>query len=79
MDFKKSTDDLFAKVSHNDFAKALGVSVASVRQARLPEGAAAHRNPPADWQSVAIKLAEKKAEHFRRLAARLGASPAGDS
>ena len=43
MDFKKATDDLFAGISHEDLARALGVSVAAIRQARLDPKAKAYR------------------------------------
>ena len=35
MNFREATDGLFSRVSHEDLARALGVSVASIRQARL--------------------------------------------
>lgn len=71
MEFKKATDALFDRVSHEDLAKALGVSVASIRQARLDENALARRSPPKGWERHLKRLAEQKAEHFRRLAAKL--------
>lgn len=74
MNFKKTTDDLFASVSHDDLAEAVGVSVATIRQARLDEEAKAHRSPPAGWQKGALKLAEARAKHFERLAERLRTS-----
>jgi hypothetical protein len=71
MDFRKATDDLFARVTHQDLAKALGVSVASVRQARLHSQANAHRSPPEDWRNATIRLAEERVWHYRRLIERL--------
>jgi DNA-binding GntR family transcriptional regulator len=71
MNFKKATDDLLSSISHEQLAEALGVSVASVRQARLAEDALAHRRPPKGWEAVVAQLAKQKAEHFRRLAERL--------
>ena len=70
--FRKATDDLLTGISHEELAKALGVSVPTVRQARLDESAKAHRNPPQGWEGPVAKLAKQKAEHFRRLAERLG-------
>ncbi len=67
MDFRKATDGLFSKVDHSELADALGVSVASIRQARLKSEASAHRPPPADWQNAVIRLAEQRVWHFRRL------------
>ncbi len=74
MDFKKITDDLFARVGHADLAAEIGVSVPTVRQARLSLNAQAHRAPPEGWEKGALKLAEKQARHFERLAARIRAS-----
>lgn len=73
-DFKKATDELFSVVSHAELAEALGCSVATIRQARLAEGAKAHRNPPEGWEKVVLKLAEGRAGALSRLASRLKAS-----
>src|SRR5919202_489051 len=67
MNFRQATDELFAKVDHEDLARALGVSVASIRQARLKEDANAHRSPPGEWRGAVIRLAEEKADRYRRL------------
>lgn len=69
--FRKVTDDLLAGVTHKELAKALGCSVATVRQARLDESAKAHRSPPEGWERAVLKLAEQKLEHFKRLVAKL--------
>ena len=71
MEFKEATDRLFDRVDHSELAKALGVSVPLIRQARLKEGAAARRSPPANWQSAVIKLAEAQEGRYRSLAAQL--------
>ncbi|HEY3916361.1 MAG TPA: hypothetical protein VGL83_01145 [Stellaceae bacterium] len=71
MDFKKATDELFARITHEDLADALGVSVASIRQARLSTSALARREPPQQWERAAAKLAEQKAERLIRLASSL--------
>jgi hypothetical protein len=67
MDFKEATDGLFDRISHEQLAEALGVSVASIRQARLPETAKAYRQPPPAWQHGVIRLAERRIMHYRRL------------
>jgi len=72
MDFRKATDELLAGISHQELAKALGTSVATVRQARLDEAAKAHRRPPEGWEPKVARLARAKAAHFARLADRLG-------
>lgn len=46
MGFREATESLCAGVSHEELAKALGVSVATIRQARLRPDAAAHRPSP---------------------------------
>lgn len=67
MTFKKVTDRLFSRVVHEDLAHALGVSVASIRQARLSPDAVAHRTPPPDWETAVLRLAEERVSHFRKL------------
>ena len=72
MDFRKATDELLACISHRELANALGVSVPTVRQARLEAAAKAHRSPPDGWEAKIARLARAKAAHFARLADRLG-------
>jgi hypothetical protein len=67
MDFKKATDILFGGVSHEDLAKTLGISVATVRQARLRPDAKAHRSAPDHWQDAVVRLAEERVQHYGRL------------
>lgn len=67
MDFKQATDRLLATLPHEDLAKALGVSVPAIRQARLRDGARARRNPPAGWRAIVIRIAEERVWHYRRL------------
>jgi hypothetical protein len=69
MNFKNVTDELFSRIDHDDLAKALRVSVASIRQARLRPDAKAHRSAPPDWEKVALRLAEKQANRLQRLVA----------
>ena len=74
MNFRKATDDLLDVISHEELAKTLGCSVATVRQARRTEGTASYRSPPKGWETAIAKLADQKAEKLRRLAAKLRAS-----
>ena len=74
MDFKKTTDDLFSAVTHDDLAQALGVSVALIRQARLDASAKARRTPPKGWQKAALRLARARVRHFESLSRRLQAA-----
>jgi hypothetical protein len=71
MNFKEATDGLFERLSHEDLAQALGISVASIRQARLDPKAKAYREPPKDWQGALIQLAEKRVWHYRKLIERV--------
>jgi len=68
IDFKKATDELLATFSHSELASALGVSVPTVRQARLEIAAKAHRSPPEGWEGKIRHLAEVRAERLQRLA-----------
>ena len=67
MDFKEATDRLLRRVDHGKLAEVLGVSVASVRQARLRRDAAAHRSPPRNWRNAVIQLAEEQERRYRDL------------
>jgi len=67
MDFKRATDGLFARVDHEDLAKRLGVSVATIRQARLRPGANAHRTPPDKWRDAVVRIAESQIMRYRKL------------
>jgi hypothetical protein len=54
-----------------DLAKAMGVSVPLIRQARLDPAAAAHRSPPAGWERAVMRIAKDRAERLSLLAERL--------
>ena len=71
MDFKKATDILCEAVTHSDLADALGVSVATVRQARLGAAAKAHRSAPEGWRTGVVRLAEARAKRLLRLVEQL--------
>jgi orotate phosphoribosyltransferase-like protein len=68
MDFKRATEELMAGMTRGEIADALGVSEATVRQARLGESANAHRKPPEGWEGKVAKLAKARAERLRKLA-----------
>ena len=71
MNFREATDDLCAKVDHHALADALGVSVQTVRQARLEGDHEGRRTPPREWEHAVIRLAEKRVWHYRKLIERL--------
>lgn len=68
MDFRSAIDKLGERVTHEQVASALGVSVASVRQYRLSPDAKAHRTPPLGWQKVLAQLARERGREFNALA-----------
>jgi hypothetical protein len=67
MDFKKATDRLFDHVGHSELAESLGVSVASIRQARLDRTAKAFRSPPPNWERAVAHLANAQIERMQGL------------
>lgn len=71
MNFKEATDALFEQTTHEDLASALNVSIALIRQARLHPDASAYRSPPRGWELAVLKLSEKRASHYEKLAERL--------
>ena len=74
MDFKKITDALYARITSDDLAKEAGVSVQSMRQARMGTEKGGKRSPPPGWAQAAMRLAEKQAKHFQKLAEKLRTS-----
>jgi len=71
MDFKEATDALTNCPTHEDIARAAGVSVQSIRQARLAPDAPNYRRPPENWRQAIAKLARERARRLEELAARL--------
>jgi hypothetical protein len=71
MNFREAVDALCASLNHEDVAKALKVSVQTVRQARLREDSDAFRAPPKNWKEAIIRLAEARVGRYRNLIERL--------
>lgn len=71
MDFKKATDALFDRVTHEDLASELGVSVPAIRQARLTGKSLAHREPPPGWEKGVQTLASAQIRRYEKLLAEL--------
>ncbi len=71
MNFKQATDGLFDRTEHADLAKAMSVSVALIRQARLVRTAKAYRAPPSNWRQAVIRLARERIVQYRKLIDRL--------
>lgn len=68
MEFRDALDRLGERVTHEQVASALGVSVASVRQYRLSPDAKAHRSPPGGWQKTLATLARARGRELNALA-----------
>jgi hypothetical protein len=71
MDFTAATDRLTACPSHNDVAREAGVSVQTIRQARLAPDHPNNRPPPGNWEPVVAKLARARAAELVELAEEL--------
>jgi hypothetical protein len=67
MEFKDAVDEVCAPISHADVAKSLGVSLQTVRQARLSSQAKAFRAAPNRWRDAMVRLAEERVWHYRKL------------
>ena len=75
MDFREAIDRLGERITHEQAARALGVSVASVRQYRLPPEANAHRSAPSGWAKVLARLARNRIRELGELADELDRQP----
>jgi hypothetical protein len=71
MKFREAVDSLCSALTHEDVAKALGVSVQSIRQARMKKDSKSYREPPKNWERAIIRLAENRASYYRRLIEKL--------
>jgi hypothetical protein len=71
MTFREAIDALCTCLNHQDVAKALGVSVQTVRQARLKEDSDGFRAPPRNWERAVIRLAEARVSHYHKLLEKL--------
>jgi hypothetical protein len=67
MQFRDAIDALCNHVDHQKVAKALGVSLQAVRQARMAESSIAFRAAPKRWEDSIIRLAEERVWHYRKL------------
>jgi hypothetical protein len=67
MEFKEATDRLVSRVLHEDLAAELGVSIQTIRQARLSPDSASYRKPPRGWERAVMKLATRHVIELGRL------------
>jgi len=68
MNFKTATDRVAGCISHAEIAEAAGVSVQTIRQARLAPTAPGHRPPPVGWQAVLATLARQRSQELAEFA-----------
>ncbi|HEX6368568.1 MAG TPA: hypothetical protein VF006_06540 [Longimicrobium sp.] len=68
MDFKTATDQVAGCITHVEIAEAAGVSIQSIRQARMDPGSPSYRNPPAGWQEVLASLARQRSRELAAFA-----------
>jgi hypothetical protein len=71
MEFKTATDRLAGCITHAEIAEACGVSIQSIRQARMDPKSPSYRNPPEGWKAVLARLARERADQLSRFAASL--------
>jgi hypothetical protein len=67
MDFKTATDRVAGCISHAEIAEAAGVSVQTIRQARLDPSAPGHRPPPAGWGLALSRLIARRIEQLQKI------------
>lgn len=68
MDFKAATDRVAGCITHLDIAEAAGVSIQTIRQARMDPDSPSYRNPPASWRNVLANLARERAKQLEQFA-----------
>lgn len=68
MDFKTATDRVAGCISHAEIAEAAGVSVQTIRQARLDPSAPGHRPPPAGWRAFLAYVVRRRASELIKYA-----------
>lgn len=73
MEFAEATDALTACVGHAAIAAELGVSLQTIRQARLDPANRNHRSPPVAWRKALARIARHRAAALENLAAQLEA------
>jgi hypothetical protein len=68
MDFKTATDRVGGCITHAEIAEAAGVSIQTIRQARMDPSSKSYRHPPSQWQSVLAWLARRRAKELEAFA-----------
>ena len=68
MNFKTACDHLTDCPTHDDIARAAGIGVQTVRQARMDPTATGYRSAPDGWEKAIAKLARERAGELVTLA-----------
>jgi hypothetical protein len=68
MDFKTATDRVGGCITHAEIAEAAGVSIQTIRQARMDPNSTSYRNPPTGWQAVLARLARARSKELQAFA-----------
>jgi hypothetical protein len=68
MDFKTATDRVGGCITHGEIAEAAGVSIQTIRQARMDPESTSYRKPPPGWQGSLARLARQRSEELAALA-----------
>jgi hypothetical protein len=71
LDFTAATDPLVSPIKLEDLAKAIGCSLASVKQARMAGEKDGKRAAPPGWEAAVARLARQKAVQLQKLADKL--------
>lgn len=71
MTYAEASEVLKRRPVDKDLARAAGVSVQLLRQARLAEASASYRTPPANWPTAVAEIARHRARELLALADRL--------
>ncbi|HET7460712.1 MAG TPA: hypothetical protein VFJ82_05675 [Longimicrobium sp.] len=74
MDFKTATDRVAGCITHAEIAEACGVSLQSIRQARMDPSSPSYRSPPAGWEEVLAQLVMRRAGELEEFAKTLTTS-----
>jgi hypothetical protein len=67
LDFKSATDLLADAPTHHDNAQEIGVSMQTVRQARMEAESWRSRPPPGGWEKAIARLARQRAKELVKL------------
>lgn len=71
MDFKTATDRVAGCITHAAIAEAAGVSIQTIRQARMDLNSPSYRQPPVHWREVLCRLARERAAELQAFASQL--------